>query len=450
MINKMKKYLQSLLIKANSWTRAGTWNNFLRILTAFLPLLLAALLRFLDVDVVKCCLKIPTADGAACDRLSLYLIYAWAGGALILAWLLYRIISTDELKKKEQLEKVESREQDLKIQQEKINQAFRSISMIPNLAVVVEDYGKITRRIYETATPYSSRLLFINEIIKGSKDLDEEMAKASKSIRACLLAIIELTRNFNQATSGKNPIDFQFGANVMLPFEENDELSILEPRCLLQALLPRSAFPKGEKGETSFKQQDGRSEEGILRFAASGIDVTKLNALLVLRSELCVVVPPGSEPSQHLDLDAEIGPMLVLPVQITPPDQLLQGAPEALLRGGIKTQDSIEQLIKERNGKSPPYIVHEMIDYFSEGGPGAKIESFFSVRFGEEGKKPIAVLSVDSGRESIVGTHSDQSKAFLALLVPILAIMTPLVDYYGRIWRANAQATKASQAPKQP
>lgn len=433
--------------KSGSWRRA--LNNLLRILTAFLPLLLTALLRFIEIDIVKCCFNLSSSDCKSCDFNSKLLISIWIVGAIILFFLLLRIISNDESKKQEQLKRIEDREARLEEQEAEIKQGFRSVAMVPNLAVVVDDYGKIVRQIYDIASPYSSRIELLDAGQKLPIDLTEEMSNASLAVRTCLLAIVELTRNFSQATSGRNPKGYKFGANVMLPFEENDDLDILEPECLQQARLPRSAFPADKAGEESFEKQDGRTKTGLLRFATSGISIIKLNALLVLRSELCVEVPPGIEPSK-LDLNAKTGPILVLPVQVTPPDQLLQGAPEALLRGGIKTQDSIEQLIKERNGKSPPYIVHEMIDYFSEGGPGAKIESFFSVRFGEEGKKPIAVLSVDSGRESIVGTHSDQSKAFLALLVPILAIMTPLVDYYGRIWRANAQATKASQAPKQP
>lgn len=417
------------------WVRDLTLDRFL---VASLPIVLAATLRFINGGDVLCCVTGACDEGAICRSYTVWLAGAWLVIAFVLFVFLLRVLSFDQRSKDRERARLDRREQALKKQEHRlrkrekvarrerevarkdIEQGFRSIAMVPNLAVVIDEYRDHFREVHIIAEPYVlENALWTSEMISDPVIRLEEIGER---LRASLNIVAQMTRLFGEATGGRRKGSPTINANLMLPFED-DDLAFLPQTYKDQAFLP----------QIDDADQPGRSSDGLLRFASQNVDISKLDGILVLRADL-VATSIGSDAAVQGNLP--VMPWagdICLPVESYPASQTLPGAPSALVRGGISVHRDTATLAAEYKDSFGEPIVLELAHYFSDG-PGRHIGSFFSVRLGNRAK-PIAILSVDSSATNLIGTTDDQSKAFLALLVPMLAALSPMADLYAKVWR---------------
>ena len=402
-----------------------------RWLTAILPIALAALLRFISPHNVICCFGGACEVGAGCDSSTRWLVAIWLTLAAVVASLLYLLFRSDEGQKREQTAALERRERALAEREqqltERVDQGFRSITMMPNLPVLVKEYGDLYRSVQELSQPYEVRTVVVD--VSKLRDPEVQLRLTAEHIVQALGFVAFMTRTFGLAIGGDNTKTRSINANIMLPFRR-DELYLLP-----QAYKAQLVLPGDDRGDGA----PSRSEKGLLRFAEQSVDTSTLDWLLVLRSDL-IAAAPAEGGAELTDAPPGAPPPygdFCLPVRTYPESQLLPGAPTALVKGHISVYRDASTLPADYKDRLPDYIHNELQHYFGKGDDDGetRVRSFISVRLGHTDDDPIGVLSLDSDQVDIIGTIADQSNAFLALLVPMLAALSPMVEYYGKVWR---------------
>ena len=447
----------------------GRSPRWLRLLVSILPVVLAFLLWLLNHLSLGCELSSVT-DWTSCSPWPFVVGAVWLALAVLLSYALFRVITFDDgvrLQTRSALAAERQRAKDLQAETQtrldeqtralteqalRLRDGFRSVTMIPNLAQVVDGYPEQFSAVAGALSGYQIKLQVYQEASRQRGDRppgfnrETEIAQVAEHIRKALQAIVRMTATFGPeegdragASTPASAPDAtgrikRLNASVMLPFEERD-LDILPAKFKTQPPLPPAPSDAGAQAEHDFEQRgnaDHRSEDGRLRFAQDAVDPRKLDGLLVLVPDLSV----GGVGRDSKDVAAAPGPYdgFAMPIRTAPRSEILPGAPTAILQDSVSVCNNARALPEKYRAQLSSGVYQELATYFGPDGEGKDIRSFCSIRLGD-GKRPVGVLAIDSDHDCIIGSETDSYRAFSALLLPMTRALRPAVDYYAALWR---------------
>lgn len=279
---------------------------------------------------------------------------------------------------------------------------MRALYSLPNLDVLwqyhTEYFAPVAQRVLDPPRPVGREAL-------------------AKEIRDVLEVVAKMARAFSRSNGEA------YGASVMLVIGRAD--------------IPRVPEPYRTRHRADGDPVDDGDPDGLLRFAGTRTDVAKLDGLLVLTNDLMLPSIPGDDqPTKNY-------PVLSLPIRKQPTNEILPGAPTAVLNDRLSAYDDTRLLADGYCTHVSDSTREEVRRYFAEGGPGGSIRSLASIRIGTEAD-PIGVLSIDTDGTYVLGRENTYHKTFYALVRPLLRLLETLVRDYAIAWWEEVESAPSA------
>lgn len=217
-------------------------------------------------------------------------------------------------------------------------------------------------------------------------DVATELTELEQRIREALSCLLSFCQEFSDPTK-----TIPMGINVMLV-----------------------AHPDEFNGDILFFNSKERRKDSLTA-------VLFMPESLILSTSEATRISPVALPVPHCVSD-EQGIQKALP-----------GAPVALLTGRLSVQEDTRKMADECTDFERATTEH-LRAHFGPDGNGKDIRSFASIRLGDE-KDPIGVLNVDCPRTNLLGEETEYYGTFLALISPMLYVLTPEVAKYAKLLR---------------
>lgn len=298
-----------------------------------------------------------------------------------------------------------------------------------------------------------TRLLYLRLLVEHTlrdariRKLDSHVIELRGAIfRAYNPAVINAYKDqFEQTLAGmREAVILSQGGNP----DTRGQIAEAQVQVILRAILTLVAefsFSKAAEFEVNVMMFAEQSLDGFpetlrkaLVFFDEGRDITKLQGLLYTTRELMYHgtpepwIPAISLPVPHAE-EAN-GVKLVLP-----------GAPHAFITGAMNVYEDTRNLHRDYPDLDAA-VRRDMRVYFAEGGLGAGVRSFASLRIGSEPR--LGVLNISRTRENVLGPERQYYTTLHALVTPYLYLLEEVLRDYAPHTRRPGGTTFAE--PTQP
>lgn len=198
---------------------------------------------------------------------------------------------------------------------------------------------------------------------------------------------------------------------------------------------------------------------GRLRFAGYLPDVAAHDGLLILPADLALqslraFTADNGNPEADSETDGVAGagvdadsgrtyPLISLPILRKPKNQILPGAPTAVLSNDLSAHRDTRTIADKYCTAFSEPRREEVRAYFAASGAGAHVRSLASIRI-DNGAEPVGVLNIDTDTVNVLGADREFYPAFTSLLRPLLRLLEPLVKAYAEAWWGEIDGERAA------